>query len=169
MKIRRFSALSGRPFQTMLTMSFTDCHRMASVNCRQIIFTLNPVFIKNFLCYQRFYRPDFQCFRTFRICPPHNFINCIRMRKTDSGYPAVISESPTPLSVPSVRKLSFSGNLQFLRFHHKTEVHCINIILKRLKIAGAWRKENNARNMISLRVMRVNGDWENYRKKADRI
>lgn len=43
------------------------------------------------------------------------------------------------------------------------------IIRKRLKIAGAWRKENNARNMLSPRVMRVNGDWESYRKKADRI
>ncbi len=43
------------------------------------------------------------------------------------------------------------------------------IIQKRLKIAGAWWRENNAQNMISLRVMRVNGDWESYWKKADRI
>ncbi|OQX01385.1 MAG: hypothetical protein BWK80_60030 [Desulfobacteraceae bacterium IS3] len=43
------------------------------------------------------------------------------------------------------------------------------IIRKRLKIAGAWRKENNAQNMISLRVNRADGDWESYRKKADRM
>jgi hypothetical protein len=43
------------------------------------------------------------------------------------------------------------------------------IIQKRLKIAGAWWKENNAGNMLSLRVMRENGDWESYWKKADRI
>jgi len=43
------------------------------------------------------------------------------------------------------------------------------IIQKRLKIAGSWRKENNAQNMISLRVIRENGDWESYRKNADRV
>jgi len=43
------------------------------------------------------------------------------------------------------------------------------IIQKRLKIAGAWRTENNTQNMLSLRVFRANGDWENYRKKADRV
>lgn len=43
------------------------------------------------------------------------------------------------------------------------------IIRKRLKIAGAWRKKNNAGNMLSLRVMRENRDRGNYWKKADRI
>ncbi len=43
------------------------------------------------------------------------------------------------------------------------------IIRKRLKIAGAWWKENNAQNMLSLRILRANGDWESYRKKADRV
>jgi hypothetical protein len=42
------------------------------------------------------------------------------------------------------------------------------IIQKRLKIAGAWWAENNAQNMLSLRVLRANGDWESYWKKADR-
>lgn len=42
------------------------------------------------------------------------------------------------------------------------------IIQKRLKIAGAWWKENNAQNMLSLRVLRENGDWESYWKKAER-
>jgi hypothetical protein len=42
------------------------------------------------------------------------------------------------------------------------------IIRKRLKIAGAWRKEKNAQNILSLRVLRADGDWESYRKKADR-
>lgn len=36
------------------------------------------------------------------------------------------------------------------------------IIQDRLKIAGAWWKEDNAQNMISLRVLRANGDWEDY-------
>jgi len=43
------------------------------------------------------------------------------------------------------------------------------IIQKRLKIAGAWRKENNAGNMLFLRILRANGRWENYWEKADRI
>lgn len=43
------------------------------------------------------------------------------------------------------------------------------IIQKRLKIAGAWRKENNAGNMLSLRILRANGHWEKYWEKADRI
>ncbi|OQX00859.1 MAG: hypothetical protein BWK80_61130 [Desulfobacteraceae bacterium IS3] len=42
------------------------------------------------------------------------------------------------------------------------------IIQKRLKIAGAWWKEKNAQNILSLRVLRANGDWESYWKKADR-
>lgn len=40
------------------------------------------------------------------------------------------------------------------------------IIQERLKIAGAWWKEDNAQNMISLRVLRANGDWEAYWRKA---
>jgi hypothetical protein len=40
------------------------------------------------------------------------------------------------------------------------------IVQQRLKIAGAWWKENNAGNMLALRVMRANGDWECYWKKA---
>ncbi|NJL59880.1 MAG: hypothetical protein HC887_09780 [Desulfobacteraceae bacterium] len=43
------------------------------------------------------------------------------------------------------------------------------IIRKRLKTAGAWRKENNAGNMPALRVMRANGDWESYWEKAYRV
>ncbi|WP_207678358.1 UPF0236 family transposase-like protein [Desulfonema magnum] len=38
------------------------------------------------------------------------------------------------------------------------------IIQKRLKIAGVWWKEDNAQNIISLRVLRANGDWEDYWK-----
>jgi hypothetical protein len=38
------------------------------------------------------------------------------------------------------------------------------IIQKRLKIAGAWWKENNAQNMLVLRTLRANGDWESYWK-----
>ena len=40
------------------------------------------------------------------------------------------------------------------------------IIRKRMKIAGVWWKESNAGNMLSLRVMRADGDWESYRKKG---
>jgi len=36
------------------------------------------------------------------------------------------------------------------------------IIQKRLKIAGAWWKENNAQNMLSLRILRANRDWNTY-------
>lgn len=43
------------------------------------------------------------------------------------------------------------------------------IIQKRMKIAGAWWKENNAENMISLRVLRANNQWESYWKKADQV
>ena len=38
------------------------------------------------------------------------------------------------------------------------------LIQNRLKIAGAWWDEDNARNMISLRILRANGDWEEYWK-----
>jgi len=40
------------------------------------------------------------------------------------------------------------------------------IVRNHLKIPGAWRKENNAQNMLSLRVPRADGDWESYRKKS---
>lgn len=43
------------------------------------------------------------------------------------------------------------------------------IVQSRLKIPGAWWKENNAQNMLSLRVLRANGDWESYWKKAYRV
>ena len=43
------------------------------------------------------------------------------------------------------------------------------IIQNRLKIPGAWWKENNAQNMLSLRVLRANGGWESYWKKAERV
>lgn len=37
-----------------------------------------------------------------------------------------------------------------------------SIIQYRLKIAGAWWDEDNAQNMLSLRILRANGDWEEY-------
>lgn len=36
------------------------------------------------------------------------------------------------------------------------------VIQDRLKISGAWWSENNADNMLALRVLRENGDWDNY-------
>jgi len=36
------------------------------------------------------------------------------------------------------------------------------IIQERLKIAGAWWKENNAQNMLTLRTLRANNNWDNY-------
>lgn len=33
---------------------------------------------------------------------------------------------------------------------------------KRLKLAGAWWKDNNAANMLSLRVLRANNNWDDY-------
>jgi hypothetical protein len=40
------------------------------------------------------------------------------------------------------------------------------VIQHRLKIAGAWWKIENAEKMLSLRVMRANGDWEKYWAKV---
>jgi hypothetical protein len=36
------------------------------------------------------------------------------------------------------------------------------IIQNRLKIAGAWWNQDNAQNMLSLRILRANGDWGKY-------
>jgi len=36
------------------------------------------------------------------------------------------------------------------------------IIQKRLKIAGAWWKRDNARKMLALRTLRANGAWQTY-------
>lgn len=36
------------------------------------------------------------------------------------------------------------------------------VIQKRLKIAGAWWKPTTAEHMLSLRTLRVNGDWNRY-------
>lgn len=36
------------------------------------------------------------------------------------------------------------------------------VVQKRLKLAGAWWKEQQAANMLALRVTRANGDWEAY-------
>ena len=40
------------------------------------------------------------------------------------------------------------------------------IVQRRLKIAGAWWNLENAKNMVALRVCRVNEHWENYWEKA---
>jgi hypothetical protein len=37
-----------------------------------------------------------------------------------------------------------------------------HVIQKRLKIAGAWWKTDNADKMLALRVLRANGDWNRY-------
>jgi len=36
------------------------------------------------------------------------------------------------------------------------------VIQERLKIAGAWWKEDNAQNMLGLRTLRANNDWDQY-------
>lgn len=36
------------------------------------------------------------------------------------------------------------------------------VVQDRLKISGAWWSEKNAENMLALRVLRENRDWENY-------
>ena len=36
------------------------------------------------------------------------------------------------------------------------------VIQKRLKLAGAWWKAKNVNPMLALRVLRANGDWDNY-------
>jgi len=40
------------------------------------------------------------------------------------------------------------------------------VIQDRLKIAGAWWKEDNAQDMLSLRTLRENSDWESYWSKC---
>lgn len=40
------------------------------------------------------------------------------------------------------------------------------VIQKRLKIAGAWWKEETAEHMLNLRVLRANNDWDDYWKHA---
>ena len=37
-----------------------------------------------------------------------------------------------------------------------------SVVQKRLKIPGAWWKHETAEWMLSLRCMRMNGDWERY-------
>ena len=37
-----------------------------------------------------------------------------------------------------------------------------HVVPARLKKSGAWWKEGNARDMVGLRVLRANGDWESY-------
>ena len=36
------------------------------------------------------------------------------------------------------------------------------IIQARLKLSGAWWKEKNAENMLALRIIRENDDWNKY-------
>src|ERR1700739_1379712 len=36
------------------------------------------------------------------------------------------------------------------------------VFQSRLKIAGAWWKMENLKNMVALRVLRTNGGWEDY-------
>ena len=40
-----------------------------------------------------------------------------------------------------------------------------NIIQKRVKIPGAWWKISSAENMINLRILRENRDWEKFWEK----
>jgi len=38
------------------------------------------------------------------------------------------------------------------------------VIQDRLKIPGAWWKENNAAKMLALKTLRANNEWEDYWK-----
>ena len=40
------------------------------------------------------------------------------------------------------------------------------IVQNRMKIAGAWWKKDNAEAMLSLRICRANGQWDNYWKNV---
>jgi len=40
------------------------------------------------------------------------------------------------------------------------------VVQKRLKLAGAWWTQEQAANMLALRVTRANGDWEAYWERA---
>jgi hypothetical protein len=39
-------------------------------------------------------------------------------------------------------------------------------IQKRLKLSGAWWKEENAEKMLALRVIRANDEWQSYWSEA---
>ncbi|MBC6477807.1 MAG: hypothetical protein GDA56_23805 [Hormoscilla sp. GM7CHS1pb] len=36
------------------------------------------------------------------------------------------------------------------------------VIQERLKLAGSWWTVENADNMLALRILRVNNDWQSY-------
>ncbi len=40
-----------------------------------------------------------------------------------------------------------------------------SVVQARLKITGAWWREENAKKMLALRVNRANGDWNSYWKQ----
>ena len=40
------------------------------------------------------------------------------------------------------------------------------VIQNRLKLAGSWWLKNNANNMLFLRTLRANNDWEEYWNNA---
>ena len=42
------------------------------------------------------------------------------------------------------------------------------VIQERLKIPGAWWKQDNANNMLALRTLRANDVWDNYWKKSQK-
>jgi len=37
-----------------------------------------------------------------------------------------------------------------------------SVIQARLKVSGAWWKEENAENMLALRTLRASGEWQSY-------
>lgn len=37
-----------------------------------------------------------------------------------------------------------------------------SVLQSRLKLSGAWWKEENAEKMLALRVTRANGEWQSY-------
>jgi hypothetical protein len=40
------------------------------------------------------------------------------------------------------------------------------VIQKRLKLAGAWWKTENIQPMLTLRIVRANGEWNGYWKNV---
>jgi len=50
----------------------------------------------------------------------------------------------------------------FFDIHGEIESAHRYVIQERLKIAGAWWKEDNAQNMLGLRTIRANNDWDDY-------
>jgi hypothetical protein len=67
-----------------------------------------------------------------------------------------LSNRLTQLDYPRARALGLPIGSGEIESAHRY------VIQKRLKLSGAWWKEDNAKNMLALRILRANHGWGNY-------